>query len=157
MKIETYSGKFDDEIIALILSIQNDEAKIGLSIQEQPDLLDIHRCYQQSGGEFWIALSDDRVIGTIGLMLKENHCAILKKFFVERAFRSQKVGLSLYNELLKYAVGKGVRYIILDTPAVAHASHKFYEKAGFCRICTEELPVPYSYPDRDSILYLLEL
>lgn len=157
MKIETYSGKFDDEIITLILSIQNDEAKIGLSIQEQPDLLDIHRCYQQSGGEFWIALSDDRVIGTIGLMLKENHCAILKKFFVERAFRSQKVGLSLYNELLKYAVGKGVRYIILDTPAVAHASHKFYEKAGFCRICTEELPVPYSYPDRDSILYLLEL
>ena len=45
MKIETYSGKFDDEIITLILSIQNDEAKIGLSIQEQPDLLDIHQNY----------------------------------------------------------------------------------------------------------------
>ena len=36
LKIETYSGKFDDEIIALILSIRNDEAKIGLSLQEQP-------------------------------------------------------------------------------------------------------------------------
>lgn len=50
LKIETYSGKFDDEIISLILSIQNDEAKIGLSLQEQPDLLDIHRSYQQQGG-----------------------------------------------------------------------------------------------------------
>ena len=157
LQIATYNGKFDDEIISLILSIQNDEAKIGLSLQEQPDLLNIHRCYQQSGGEFWVALSDGRVIGTIGLMLKENHCAVLKKFFVEKSFRSQKVGLALYNELLKYAVEKGVRHIILDTPSVAHASHRFYEKAGFYKITAEELPVPYSYPDRDSILYLLEL
>lgn len=157
MKIETYSGKFDDEIMSLILSIQNDEAKIGLSLQEQPDLLDIYRNYQQSGGEFWIALSDDRVIGTIGLMLKENHCAVMKKFFVKQEFRSQKVGLSLYNELLKYAISKKVHHIILDTPGVALASHRFYEKAGFYRISPEELPVPYSYPDRDSILYLLNL
>ena len=47
--------------------------------------------------------------------------------------------------------------IILDTPAIGHASHKFYERAGFYRISTEELPVAYSYPDRDSILYLLNL
>lgn len=157
MKIETYSGKYDDQIISLILSIQNEEAKIGLSLQEQTDLLDIHRSYQQIGGEFWVALSDGRVIGTIGLMLRENHCAIMKKFFVEKAFRSQKVGLSLYNKLLQYAISKEVHYIILDTPAVAHASHRFYEKAGFFRISSEELPVSYSYPDRDSILYLLKL
>ena len=157
MKIETYSGKYDDEIINLILSIQNEEAKIGLSLQEQPDLLDIHYWYQQSGGEFLVALSDGRVIGTIGIMLKEKHCAVLKKLFVEKAFRLQKVGFSLYNELLKYAISKSIHHIILDTPAVAHASHKFYEKAGFYRISTAELPVAYSYPDRDSILYLLNL
>ncbi len=157
MKIETYSGKYDNEIISLILSIQNNEAKIGLSLQEQPDLLDIHRSYQQSGGEFWIALSDGRVVGTIGLMLKEKHCAIMKKFFVEKAFRSQKIGLALYNELIKYAVSKDVHSIILDTPSVARVSHRFYEKAGFCKITPAELPVPYSYPDRDSILYRLDL
>lgn len=157
MKIERYSGKFDDEIISLILSIQNDEAKIGLSLQEQPDLLDIHRSYQQAGGEFWIALSDGQVIGTIGLMLKENYCAVLKKFFVKKEFRSQKIGLALYNELLQYAVSKGVRHVLLDTPAVAHASHRFYEKAGFYKISKAELPVPYAYPDRESILYLLDL
>lgn len=157
MKIETYSGKYDDEIISLILSIQNEEAKIGLSLEEQPDLLDIHRSYQQPGGEFWIALSDGRVVGTIGLMLKEKHCAVMKKFFVKKEFRSQKVGLALYKELLKYAVSKEVHSILLDTPSVAHASHRFYEKAGFRRISTAELPVPYSYPDRESILYLLNL
>ncbi len=94
LNIETYSGKLDDEIISLILSIQNEEAKIGLA---------------------------------------------------------------LYNELLKYAVSKEAHSIILDTPAVAQASHRFYEKAGFRRISTAELPVPYSYPNRESILYLLNL
>ena len=157
MKIETYSGKYDDEIIALILGIQNGEAKICLSLKEQPDLLDIRRYYQQNGGEFWIALSGGRVIGTIGLMLKERHCAVLKKFFVKKEFRSKKVGLALYNELLKYAKNKKVKNIILDTPSVARVSHRFYERNGFCRVSLEELPVSYLYPDRDSVLYMLKL
>ena len=157
MKIETYSGRYDDEIRSLILSIQNDEAKIGLTLEEQPDLPDIGRSYQQSGGEFWVALSDGRVIGTVGLMLREEHCAILKKFFVKREVRSQGMGLSLYRELLEYARGRDVRHIILDTPSVARVSHRFYERAGFVRITSDALPVLYSYPDRDSILYMLTL
>lgn len=157
MQIETYSGKYDNEIISLILDIQNREAMIHLSLEEQPDLLDIRRCYQQDGGEFWVALDSGRVIGTVGLMRKERHCAVMKKFFVKKEFRSQRVGLALYTHLLRFAESTGVRQLLLDTPSVAHASHRFYEKAGFRRISRAELPVPYSYPDRDSILYLLEL
>ena len=49
MQIETYSGKYD-EIISLILDIQNNESKINLSLEEQPDLLTIHDSYQKNGG-----------------------------------------------------------------------------------------------------------
>lgn len=157
MQIETYSGKYDDEIISLILAIQNEEAKIDLSLQEQPDLLHIGESYQQNGGEFWLAMADGMVIGTIGLMLKERNCAVLKKFFVKKEYRSQKVGLALYEELIKYAKRANVKHIILDTPSVAKASHKFYEKAGFCKISTAELPISYVYPDRESLLYMLDL
>lgn len=157
MQIETYSGKYDEEIISLILNIQNNEAGIDLSLEEQPDLLDIRKNYQENGGEFWIALSEGQIIGTIGLMLRERQCAIMKKFFVKKEFRSCKVGLALYSELLKFAQNANICNIILDTPFVAKASHKFYEKAGFRKISAAELPIPYSYPDRDSLLYLLEL
>lgn len=102
MQIETYSGKYD-EIISLILDIQNNESKINLSLEEQPDLLTIHDSYQKNGGEFWIALDQGRVIGTLGLMKKDNHCAIMKKFFVKKEYRSQKVGLALYKKLLEFA------------------------------------------------------
>lgn len=156
MHIEPYTPKYKNEIISLILNIQNNESKINLSLEEQPDLLDISKCYQQNGGEFWLALSDGKVIGTIGLMLKENNCAIMKKFFVKKEFRSQKVGLALYQKLLNFATNAGVEHIILDTPSVAHASHKFYEKAGFKRIDKADLPIPYTYPDRDSLLYILD-
>ncbi len=37
---------------------------------------------QAPGGAFWLAVENDRVIGTIGLIMRENSCAILKKFFV---------------------------------------------------------------------------
>ena len=49
MQIETYSGKYDDEIISLILDIQNNESKINLSLEEQPDLLTIRKMEANSG------------------------------------------------------------------------------------------------------------
>lgn len=48
-------------------------------------------------------------------------------------------------------------HIILDTPSVAKVSHKFYERAGFRKISKEELPIRYTYPNRDSLLYQLNL
>ena len=157
MEIKTYFGEYDNEIISLILSIQNDENKLGLSLQEQQDLLNIHGSYQAKGGEFWIAFSQGKVIGTIGLIMKANHCAVLKKFFVDAAVRSHGVGAALYQKLLAFAKNAGIEHIILDTPSIAHAAHRFYEHAGFYQIQTEQLPVPYTYPDRDCILYMLDL
>lgn len=155
--IKTYSPKYSHEIISLILKIQNDEAKINLTLEEQPDLKDIEKFYQAAGGEFWIALDKDKVIGTIGLMNKGNGYAVLKKFFVDTQYRRQKIGLMLYKELLSFALKIGIKHIILDTPSVAKASHNFYECAGFRQIQPEQLPISYSYPDRNSLIYILDL
>lgn len=48
MHIEPYCGKYDKQIIKLLLDIQNNEARINLSIEEQPDLLDIKYSYQDA-------------------------------------------------------------------------------------------------------------
>lgn len=92
MHVELYSEKYHEEAVALILDIQNNEAKIGLSLEEQPDLLHIDASYREKGGAFWLALEKGDVIGTLGLMRKEQQCAVMKKFFVKKGFRSQKVG-----------------------------------------------------------------
>ncbi len=50
MRIITYTDRYKEQIIELILNIQNNEAKIGLSLDEQPDLKDVDRYYTSTGG-----------------------------------------------------------------------------------------------------------
>lgn len=155
--IRTYYGAHDQEIIDLILSIQNGENHLGIPLSEQMDLTTIKESYQDTGGEFWLALDGEHVVGTIALMKKSETCGVLKKFFVKKEYRKQGVGGQLYEQLLRFARENRLQQIILDTPAVAVASHRFYERVGFRKISRAELPIEYSYPDRNSYLYLLEL
>ncbi len=157
MEFITYQDKYKQQIIDLILSIQNEEAGINLSLEEQPDLLDITSFYRKQGGEFWLAAENDIVIGTIAIMNYGNGNSALKKFFVRKEYRNKKIGYSLYKILLQYAKEKNFCTILLDTPSVAKASHRFYEKAGFRRIQNESLPFHYEYIDRNSYLYLLDI
>ncbi|MFR4008765.1 MAG: hypothetical protein ACLT0Y_05465 [Christensenellales bacterium] len=59
---------------------------------EQQDLKDIQTYYQKDGGEFWIAKSDGKVIGTLGLQFRENHCAVMKKFLWTAIIVCKKTG-----------------------------------------------------------------
>ncbi len=51
----------------------------------------------------------------------------------------------------------GVKHILLDTPSVAKASHKFYEKAGFNKVDLKDIPIKYTFPDRNSFIYVLDI
>ncbi len=47
--IHAYNGGRDREVANLILSIQNGEAGLSLSVEDQPDLLDIASTYRDGG------------------------------------------------------------------------------------------------------------
>lgn len=147
-------------MIALVLSIQNDEAGVGLTLADQPDMEDIDGYYSANGGGFWVALDDEgRVIGTLGLQVRENACGVMKKFFVAQAFRGREFGVSgaLFDRLMVWAAKKGLTSVVLDTPGVATRSHAFYRRMGFVEIVRDELPVDYVFPDRESLLFMKAL
>lgn len=157
MEIIKYQDIYKQQVIDLILHIQNSEAKINLTIEEQPDLLEVPLYYEKNGGAFWIAVEKDKVIGTIAFMNYGSGNAVLKKFFVRSDWRNRKIGYALYEKLITFLKDEKYKRVLLDTPSVATTSHRFYEKAGFRKIKKENLPFRYEYPDRDSYLYLLEL
>lgn len=134
MRIIEYTEDYAERVRELILHIQNDEAGINLTLEEQPDLLDVETYYLKGGGN-----------------------GVLKKFFVRADRRGKGVGSALYETFYGFARESGFKRILLDTPSVAAASHRFYERAGFVGIDKERLPFEYDYPDRDSYLYLLEM
>ena len=157
MEIIKYQDAYKQQVIDLILHIQNSEAKINLTIEEQPDLLNVPLYYEKNGGAFWMGMEKNEVIGTIAFMNYGSGNAVLKKFFVRSDWRDRKIGYALYENLITCLKEGKYKRVLLDTPSVATASHRFYEKAGFRKITKENLPFHYEYPDRDSYLYLLEL
>ena len=137
MIIKTYEDKYKNQVIALILYLQNFDNRVDLSLEEQPDMNNINAYYLNNGGGFWIAVNEnDDVVGTIGLLKIENHYGILKKFFVEPAYRGKTISVStkLYDQLFKHAKENDITTIVLDTPAACQRAHSFYQKHDFKQI-----------------------
>ncbi|MFD1485140.1 GNAT family N-acetyltransferase [Lacticaseibacillus baoqingensis] len=148
------------ELVDLILYCQDTEAKLGITMAEQPDVFMIPDYYQAPGGEFWVAQTDSgKVAGCIGLLKLSPTTAVLKKFFVYPQFRGRPVSLGwqLYQTLVAAAKQKGLSRLVLDTPEAEHRSHRFYERQGFTRCTRADLGVDYPFPDRGSRFYQLSL
>lgn len=159
IEIQPYTEEDCEEVIALVLSCQNDGTRPFVSVNDQPELLNIREKYIAGGGNFWVAKDHGKVAGCIGLMLCGDGLAILKKFFVYALYRGtpHNLGRQLYTTLSDYAKENGVQRLLLDTPRNTDRAHKFYEKAGFQRITKEEVPILYEYPYADSDFFLKEI
>lgn len=157
--ISQFKNEYTKDVIDIVLHFQNDGTRPIVSVDDQPDLLNIVGEYIDKGGNFWIAEDDNKLIGTIGIMPYSSDIAILKKFFVYEQWQGAPyhIGRKLYAELLDFAKEKGYKTILLDTPYNTERAHKFYEKAGFQKISEEDLPIKFSHPYKDCDFFLLEL
>jgi len=157
--VRPYLESDHSAVVELVLGIQNDEFQLGISLSEQSDLDDINASYRDKNGAFWVAEKEGVVVGCIGLMALSPKVGVLKKFFLKPAFRGSDKNFSaeLFSTLRSFASLHCFNSILLDTPSAATRSHAFYKRVGFRPISKQELPVPYEYPDRDSMLFILEL
>jgi N-acetylglutamate synthase-like GNAT family acetyltransferase len=155
VSIEIYTDDYKDTVIDLILSIQNKEFEIPITIQQQPDLNEISKFYQVNNGNFWIGKIEDKVIGTIALLDIGNNKAALRKMFVAKEFRGKEFGIgqNLLNTLLGWAKHKGVTEIFLGTTEKFIGAQRFYEKNGFIEIQKESLPEEFPVMDVDVTFY----
>lgn len=129
-------------VLDLILPIQQLEFGVPITLEEQPDLLDIPNVYQRGSGNFWVALHDDEVIGTIALIDIGNGQAALRKMFVKPAWRGapHHVAAKLLDTLVAWCAAQDVQEIYLGTVEKLHAAQRFYSKQGFSEIDPAMLP-----------------
>ncbi len=154
MKVEHLKKEDTKVVVEFILKIQNVEFALGILAHEQPDLLHLTESY--SGGGFWVAKIGNEIVGTIGLQKINSEIAVLRKMFVKKELRGvePKIAQTLFEKLMQEAQLLDFKTIYLDTPAVAKASHRFYERNGFIEVTDKSiLPEYYKYPDRNSKIY----
>ena len=147
ISIQEYSEEYKEAVIDLILDIQQNEFAIPIKIEDQPDLNSIPDFYQIKGGNFWIALCNQQVVGTISMLDIGNHQGALRKMFVKAAYRGggYSVATLLLQTLINGAREHGIRDIYLGTTEKFLAAHRFYEKNKFVQIdkmnLTSDFPI----------------
>ena len=151
----------DDEqqVVDLIVSIQQKEFNIPITADDQPDLRNIPNYYQKNHGNFWVALHNEDVVGTISLLDIGNGQSALRKMFVHKHYRGPEKGtaLNLLKTLLDWATSKRLREIYLGTTPQFLAAHRFYEKSGFTEIPKEDLPETFPIMEVDTKFYNCKL
>jgi N-acetylglutamate synthase-like GNAT family acetyltransferase len=157
--IEPFRPEFKDEVISLIVGIQHDEFGVNITAADQPDLGTIPGFYQTQNGNFWVAIRDERVVGTIALKDIGNNEAALRKMFVAPEARGKEAGVAqqLLETLIDWAREHGLERVFLGTTDAFQAAHRFYEKNGFIRIPVEKLPPSFPIMRQDTRYFLLNL
>lgn len=84
LEIKTINNTYSESVINLILTIQQKEFNVPITIEDQPDLMQIEEFYFASGGGFWGAFIDGELVGTIALVKFDKNAAAIRKMFVKR-------------------------------------------------------------------------
>jgi GNAT superfamily N-acetyltransferase len=153
--IKEYQDHYQQQVVELILQIQQQEFQIPISKEDQPDLFTIESFYQTGIGNFWIALYQDKVVGTISLLDIGNNEVALRKMFVHKGYRGQtyKTASLLLEKALRWTQEKSIKAIYLGTTPQFLAAHRFYEKNGFVEINRTMLPQSFPVLKVDKKFY----
>ena len=159
IEIDEFSIKYQDDVLNLIVNIQQKEFGIDITAADQPDLCKIKDFYQINKGNFWVALFNKKVVGTVSLLDIGHEQAALRKMFVDKEYRGEKyqVAHALLSALLNWAQSNDIREIYLGTTPKFLAAHRFYEKNGFKEIAKKCLPRTFPIMKVDTKFYKLAL
>ena len=81
-------------------------------------------------GFLLVAERNEKVIGTAGI-LPFKKSAILKRFYIDQAYRGKGISKDLFAVVKNTVKDKGYTKIILDVGVTNIRARKFYEKLGF--------------------------
>jgi N-acetylglutamate synthase-like GNAT family acetyltransferase len=153
--IEPYQEQYKNEVADLILTIQQSEFGIPITLDMQPDLAEIRAFYQTNNGNFWVAKIEGIIIGTIALLDIGQHKSALRKMFVHQKYRGKEfgVGQQLLDTLVGWSKQKNIHEIFLGTTEKFVRAQRFYEKNGFEKIEKQSLPETFPLMEVDTRFY----
>ncbi|MFD1605584.1 GNAT family N-acetyltransferase [Flavobacterium artemisiae] len=159
MRIQPIQNEFEKEIIDLILNIQQKEFNVPVTLEDQPDLMEIENFYYQPGGIFLGAFIDEKLVGTIALVRFSEKAGAIRKMFVKKEFRGKEFGIAqqLLEQLITFSKENDIKDLYLGTVTILQAALRFYEKNGFETIAKESLPPDFPLMKPDNVFCHLNL
>lgn len=131
MNIEVFNNSSQDQeyFKNLVLDCLKD---FGFDYNPDYDLdLDNPSVYKKSGGELFLLKIDNKIIGSIAVINKENQVGELKRWYVAKNFRNQGLGLMLLERAIEFCKELGLKRIEFQTNKKFKKAHQLYKKKGF--------------------------
>ena len=181
LSIQPIGNDWSAQIVELILPIQQLEFSVPTTLEKQPDLLDIERAYQATGGGFWGAVAHTahplaapasttpashastilaadtatRLVGTIGLIAIPGANGVIRKMFVHKEYRGKphNIAQRLLDALITHAQTSGIQNLYLGTIHTMEAAARFYTRNGFAPIRQSNLPPAFPLMSVDDTFY----
>jgi N-acetylglutamate synthase-like GNAT family acetyltransferase len=140
--VQVYTEGYRQQVCDLILHIQRNEFGVPITLEDQPDLSTIPSFYQKGTGNFWIALCDEKVVGTIALIDIGHAETALRKMFVHQDFRGGEfqTGQRLLDTAIRWMEERQVQAVTLGTLEKFTAAQRFYRRNEFEEVAKEDLP-----------------
>jgi N-acetylglutamate synthase-like GNAT family acetyltransferase len=159
LEIKILNNTYSESVIDLILTIQQKEFNVPITIEDQPDLMQIEEFYFASGGGFWGAFIDGELVGTIALVKFDKNAAAIRKMFVKKEFRGKEhnIAQKLLEILIAYCHENGIEEVYLGTVSILKAALRFYERNDFKIIDKELLPAKFPLMSADNVFCFLDL
>lgn len=157
VEIQPIGNSYSEQAIDLILTIQQKEFNIPITIEDQPDLLQIESFYVEAGGNFWGAFADGELVGSIALVKFDERAGAIRKMFVKKEFRGKELNIAqkLLDVLIAFCRENRIDDLYLGTITVLKAAQRFYERNHFVKIEKGNLPVKFPLMSADDVFYHL--
>lgn len=152
-KIIPFENRFQEAVCTMMDQIQ-DEFEIPFRNPNGKQISDI----ADDKNHFWVAVDENKLMGTIGLSHIDNHNAFLRHLFVAKEGRGERgIAKALLDTALNEARKLGYESVYLGTMEQFKAAQRFYDKNNFVSVPRESLPGEMPVSPMDTIFYFRKL
>lgn len=143
IEIIKYSNLYKKELYDFIFAIMIADVKKEPNALKK-ELIDLNNIEVYYKGNFWIAIDNKKIIGSIGLLIKGT-IGEIKRVYVSSDYRRKGIGTLLYNELEKIAKNMKIQELQLSAGINLENAHHFYKKMGYTRYGISDSGNSYRY------------
>ena len=131
IKIRRFNPGDENSIKELILQIMNTEFGEDASAYPTEDIEDLERSYGGLGEAFFVALDDEKIVGTVGIKKEDKRVALLRRLFVAAPYRQRQIGIKLIDQAIQFCHQVGYEEIVFKTTSRMERAIKVCQKQGF--------------------------
>ena|SRR3989338_4956704 len=119
------------QVQQMITSIMNQEFKNDTAAYPTDDLADIAKTYGGIGEAFFVAVNSRHIVGTIAIKKEDDRTALMRRLFVDHAYRQKQIGSKLIDRALHFCREVGYDEVMFKTTSRMKAALQVCSKKGF--------------------------